>query len=69
MLFMIKHRNSTLQYEIQQSVFRAKSWRVPPYIIKFASGPADRMSGLLHLQKHNNNNNNNNNNRMLNIFF
>ena len=30
------HRNSTLQYKIQQSVFRAKNWRVPPYIIKFA---------------------------------
>ena len=31
-----EHRNSTLQYKIQQSVFRAKNWRVPPYIIKFA---------------------------------
>ena len=30
------HRNSTLQYKIQQSVFRAKNWRVPPYIIKLA---------------------------------
>ena len=28
------HRNNPLQYEIQQSVFRAKNWRVPPYIIK-----------------------------------
>ena len=55
-LLMIKHsqahRNSTLQYEIQQSLFRAKSWRVPLYIIKFTSDPACRMSGLLPLQKH-----------------
>ena len=41
------HRNSTLQYKIQQSVFRAKNGKVPPYIIKFAPGPADPISGLL----------------------
>ena len=39
-LLMIKHsqahKNSTLQYKIQQSVFRAKNWGVPPYISKYA---------------------------------
>ena len=31
------YRNKILQYKMQQNVFRAKNWSLPPYIIKFAS--------------------------------